>query len=110
MTILKDLWYAFCEPFRMLNDFKDNHGTTVNEYSPYCPVCGSCGEDGCCSALSCKQHPDGDYCSTYLKDLQHGYWMNDWWCKNFFDKLTPEEKEAWEKEWELANDKIWKQS
>jgi hypothetical protein len=45
------------------------------DYSPYCPECGSCGEDGCCSAISCKQSPNGDYCETYLKDLRFGYMM-----------------------------------
>lgn len=49
--------------------------TDENRNSPYCTVCGSCGEDGCCSALSCQQHPDGDYCQTYLKELQFGYKM-----------------------------------
>jgi len=44
-------------------------------YSPYCPECGSCGEDGCCSAISCKQSPNGDYCETYLKDLKFAYLM-----------------------------------
>jgi hypothetical protein len=34
--------------------------------------------------------------------------MNEWWCKHFYDKLTEEEKEAWEKEWELASKKIYK--
>ena len=45
------------------------------DYSPYCPICSSCGEDGCCSALSCEHHPDGQYCETYLKELQFGYRM-----------------------------------
>jgi hypothetical protein len=45
------------------------------EYSPYCPICDSCGEDGCCPATACKQHNDGKYCKTYLKELQFGYLM-----------------------------------
>ena len=45
------------------------------EYSPYCPVCDACGEDGCCSATACKQHKDGKYCQTYLKELKFGYVM-----------------------------------
>ena len=45
------------------------------EYNPYCPICDSCGEDGCCSATSCKQHPEGKYCETYLKELKFGYLM-----------------------------------
>ena len=49
---------------------------TKEEYkSPYCPVCDSCGEDGCCSAMSCKQSPEGDYCQGYLKDLKFAYLM-----------------------------------
>ncbi len=43
------------------------------EYSPYCPVCSACGEDGCCSAIACKQDPKGDYCKTYLKELKLSY-------------------------------------
>jgi hypothetical protein len=46
-----------------------------DDYSPYCSVCGGCGEEGCCSPLTCKQSDRGDYCSTYLDDLQFGYRM-----------------------------------
>lgn len=46
-----------------------------DNYSPYCKVCGACGEDGCCSAMMCKQSPDGDYCQTYLNELRFGYLM-----------------------------------
>ncbi len=45
------------------------------EESLYCPVCDACGEEGCCSPLRCKQSPDGDYCNSYLRDLQFGYSM-----------------------------------
>lgn len=45
----------------------------LKDYSPYCPVCSGCGEDGCCSAVNCKQHPDGHYCETYLKELKLSY-------------------------------------
>ena len=44
-------------------------------YNPYCKVCGGCGEDGCCSALHCKQSKDGYYCESYLDDLKYGYLM-----------------------------------
>jgi hypothetical protein len=47
----------------------------TDDYSPYCPVCSACGEDGCCSAMSCKQDPAGHYCKTYLRDLKFGYMM-----------------------------------
>jgi hypothetical protein len=43
------------------------------EYSPYCPVCSGCGEDGCCSAVNCKQDPEGHHCETYLKELKLSY-------------------------------------
>jgi hypothetical protein len=46
-----------------------------DDYSPYCSVCGGCGEEGCCSPLMCKQSDRGEYCSTYLDDLQFGYRM-----------------------------------
>ena len=58
-----------------------------DDYSPYCPICEGCGEDGCCSAISCKQHPDGSYCKTYLKDLKFGYLLS----KELF-KLIEESK------------------
>ena len=45
------------------------------DYSPYCKICDCCGEDGCCSASSCQQHPEGSYCKTYLSDLKFGYAM-----------------------------------
>lgn len=59
----------------------------TDDYSPYCPICEGCGEDGCCSAFSCKQHPDGSYCKTYLKDLKFGYLLS----KELF-KLIEESK------------------
>ena len=45
------------------------------DYDPYCKACGGCGEDGCRPALACKQSPDGEYCKTYLKELQFAYRM-----------------------------------
>ena len=53
----------------------DNENIEEEYTSPYCPVCDACGEDGCCSAMSCQQHPDGHYCKTYLRDLKFGYRM-----------------------------------
>jgi hypothetical protein len=46
-----------------------------DEYDPYCKICSGCGESGCCSPLSCEQHPEGHYCRGYLRDLQFGYRM-----------------------------------
>ena len=62
------------------------------EYSPYCPVCTACGEEGCCSPMGCSQDPNGDYCKGYLKDLKHGYAMNEWVQKNLLnEELIPKE-------------------
>jgi hypothetical protein len=44
-------------------------------YSPYCKICEACGEEGCCSAMCCQQHSEGDYCKSYLADLKFGYLM-----------------------------------
>jgi hypothetical protein len=46
-----------------------------NTYLPYCKECDACGEEGCCSALVCKQSEKGDYCKGYLRDLRFGYQM-----------------------------------
>lgn len=40
---------------------------------PYCPICESCGEDGCCSAVNCKHHPDGSYCAGYLEEMRFSH-------------------------------------
>lgn len=71
--------------------------------SPYCPICDACGEDGCCSALNCEQHPDGDYCTTYLRDLKFGYKMNRWFENNLEHKLPKELQEEYNRVW----DKVW---
>jgi len=76
----------------------------IEDYSPYCKICDSCGEDGCCSALSCKQDPNGDYCKTYLKDLQFGYRMY----KELVNLLENDEKyqkqidEIWDKTYDIT--------
>jgi hypothetical protein len=62
------------------------------DYSPYCPDCGACGEDGCCSALFCKQTQTGHYCKGYLRDLQFGYAMH----KEMWD-LIPNDTETQKK-------------
>jgi len=71
--------------------------------SPYCPVCSGCGEDGCCSAMNCKQDPNGHYCGTYLNDLKFGYKMDKWTTDNLYHKM-PKELQA---EYDLAWDKMW---
>lgn len=77
-------------------------------YSPYCPICSACGEDGCCSALCCQQHPDGDYCETYLKELRFGYALNKQFYKELYNKLSKELQEECDKIWEETYDNIFK--
>ena len=58
----------------------DNEGNFIcNECypSPYCSICENCGEDGCCSATSCKQHPDGKYCKSYLDSMRFSHILVD---------------------------------
>jgi hypothetical protein len=62
-----------CNLFQMF--CQCNKEKTEESYNPYCSICDSCGEDGCCSALNCKQSNNGKYCETYLKELQFGYRM-----------------------------------
>lgn len=77
-------------------------------YSPYCSICDACGEDGCCSALSCQQHPDGDYCASYLKELRFGYALNKQFHRELYDKLSTELQEEWDKIWDETYDNIFK--
>ena len=58
-------------------DLKSILDSTKDNEVPYCSICRGCGEEGCCSPLSCKQHPDGDYCETNLQHLKFGYVMYD---------------------------------
>jgi hypothetical protein len=58
----------------------------------YCKVCEACGEDGCCSALMCKMDKNGDYCETYLKELQLSYKFERDFFKEIYDKLSEELK------------------
>lgn len=43
------------------------------DLNPYCKICNGCGEEGCCSPLNCQQHPEGEYCEGYLRDLKFSY-------------------------------------
>ncbi len=76
------------------------------EYNPYCKICDSCGEDGCCSATSCQQHPDGKYCKTYLKELKFGYIMY----KQLLNLIDEDEKykDIVDKMWNDTYDVIFK--
>ncbi len=51
---------------------------TEDNDSTYCQECEACGEEGCCSALLCKQSESGDYCPGHLRDLRFGYHMYRW--------------------------------
>jgi hypothetical protein len=57
----------------------------------------------------CQQHPDGDYCKSYLRDLRFGYVMNRWFENNLLDQLTEEQKDAYNKEWDTAYDKVYEE-
>ena len=81
----------------------------TENYSPYCPICDSCGVEGCCSPMACQQHPDGDYCKSYLRDLKFAYVMNRWFENNLLDQLTEEQKDAYNKEWDTAYDKVYEE-
>ncbi len=74
------------------------------DYNPYCTICDSCGEDGCCPATSCKQHPDGKYCKTYLNELKFGYIMY----KQLLNLIDEDEKykDIVDKMWNDTYDKL----
>ena len=80
----------------------------IKDYSPYCPECEACGEEGCCSALMCKQAENGDYCSKYLTDLRFGYYMQRWIENNLIKELTDEQQAKYNEEWDKAFDKFYK--
>jgi hypothetical protein len=70
---------------------------TEDTYGPYCRECEACGEEGCCSALLCKQSESGDYCSGYLRDLRFGYHMYRWVKNNLlFDLEEHQLVKYWE--------------
>lgn len=76
------------------------------EYNPYCPICSACGEEGCCSAMACQQHPDGDYCAGYLVDLKFSYIMYD-----YLINLVGEDekyKEQIDKMWDETYERLYK--
>ena len=75
-----------------------------DEYSPYCPICDSCGEDGCCPATSCKHHPDGRYCETYLNELKFGYMMYHDLMEiiDEDDKYSDEVDKIWDKNYDMV--------
>lgn len=78
-----------------------------SDYSPYCRICESCGDDGCCSAFSCKHHPDGEYCQGYLEDLRFGYLMH----KDLYNLIAEDEnykqrlEEIWEENYNIVYNK-----
>jgi len=60
--------------------------------------------------MACEQDPNGDYCKGYLKDLKHGYVMNEWVQKNLLnEELIPKELiEKYNEEWDKTYDNIYK--
>lgn len=77
-------------------------------YNPYCPVCTGCGEEGCCSPLICEQHEDGSYCKSYLKDLQFGYKMNNFFQEKIWGRMSEELKKEYDEMWDEVYDKHYK--
>lgn len=75
-------------------------------YSLYCPYCEACGEEGCCTALVCKNHPEGDYCDIYLTDLKFSYAVH----QEFMVKaeLTPEQIAIYHRIWDKKYDFFYK--
>lgn len=84
-------------------ELTDNKDTS----SPYCPICEACGEEGCCSATACKQHPDGSYCGSYLKDLKFGYIMNKFFENEIAEHLSEDLKTKFNAEWDRVYDEIY---
>ena len=75
-----DSFFDKISPEELIDYVEKNYGSGLlkdEEDFPglYCKVCGACGEDGCCSALMCKQHKNGVYCEWYLKELKFAYAM-----------------------------------
>jgi hypothetical protein len=79
---------------------------TDTEYSPYCKICEACGEEGCCSAMCCQQHPEGEYCQGYLMDLKFAYAMY----REIYNMVSedPKYKEKIEELWHETYDNIYK--
>lgn len=77
-------------------------------YDPYCPACGGCGEEGCCSPLMCQQDEKGSYCSGYLKDLKFGYYMNQYFEQNIWNRMPEDLKEEYDQEFDKALEKFYR--
>ena len=86
----------------------ENLWDLVDSESPYCPLCDACGEEGCCSPMSCQQHPDGSYCEAYLKDLKFGYMMNRFFQNEIAEHLPEELKAKYNAKWEEVYDEIYR--
>ncbi len=78
------------------------------KYNPYCPICEACGEDGCCSAMSCQQHPDGKYCQSYLRDLRMAYMMEKRFYEKIYDNLPEDLKKEYDEIWDREYNLIYK--
>ena len=99
-----DLFYTYeeAEVECMKEMVKSIGNTETSSYDPYCPVCSACGEEGCCSPMSCQQHPQGSYCKSYLNDLKFAYIMNSWFENTLLGELTQDQRETYYEEWENA--------
>lgn len=75
---------------------------------PYCEICSGCGEEGCCSPLICEQHPKGDYCKSYLRDLKFGYAMTKIFQEEIYEKMSEELKREYDKRWDEEYDRRYK--
>jgi len=82
--------------------------TEIKDYSPYCPICSGCGEGGCCPPTMCKQHPDGHYCESYLRDLKFGYVLNDWVDNELMETLPQEVQDQYNQKWDELYDVFYK--
>jgi len=81
---------------------------TEDIYSPYCQECEACGEEGCCSALMCKQSESGDYCSGYLRDLRFGYHMHRWIENNLLFDIEEHQLAKYWEEYDKTFSKFYK--
>lgn len=83
--------------------------TDKNIESPYCKICSACGEYGCCSPLSCQQHPVGEYCGRYLTDLKFGYDFHQKICE-YLCSITKENNDKFYEVFDLLYEKYYNKS
>jgi hypothetical protein len=79
----------------------------IKDNSSYCSICDACGEEGCCSPLKCKQHPDGDYCESYFRDLKFSYELNEWVGNELMETLPQEVQDQYNQKWNELYEKYY---